>query len=69
MSRRPAHTKRVLQFAAGPQTQEFYACVLHADKLASGQVANFQPHPAHPLQEVPPSERDDASVCCDFCEP
>lgn len=67
--RRPAHTKRILQFVAGPQTQVFYACTEHTNTLRTGEVSNFMLHPAHALQEVGPSERDNASVVCDFCEP
>lgn len=62
----PAIVRRRLQFEAGPEQTDFYACAEHADKLAVGRVdvscffgvASALPEPVDPEDEEP----------CWFCQ-
>jgi hypothetical protein len=60
--RRPAFTKRTLQFIGGPQSSTFHACWEHAHKLetATLDVSNFMAAPHQDVRSVDASERDDA---------
>lgn len=57
---RPAHCKAFVG------NRLVYACTLHTERLAVDTASDT--HPAQPLQPVPSTERDSASVWCSYCE-
>lgn len=70
---RPALIKRTLQSTlahnSSGQQRTFYACWEHAEKLEGAvNVCAFMPAPHQDVVAVNAGERDDAGVCCDFCE-
>ena len=58
-----ATTRRRLQFCAGPQTIEFFACPEHRATLDQGDVSCFRVMRTEPVRDVDPDE----DIECDFC--
>jgi len=57
--------RRRMQFCAGPQTHDFYACGEHRAALERGDVSCFLVLRSEPVREVRLEEGDE--VECDFC--
>ena len=58
-----AATRRRLQFCAGPQTYEFFACPEHRVILVRGDVSCFLVIRSESVRSVDPDE----DIECDFC--
>lgn len=54
---------RKLQFEAGPEQHEFFACEEHKPDLEAGKVTCFFAVKAHPLKTVDPTDE----ISCDLC--